>query len=350
MKANFQQTIRCIIQSTRADPEIDWMMVTSDDITNRFAAVNLKMAELRADNEVTTDLRDRNSTNVDKVVSLLRRAEALDLEYLEWIRVLPPTWSIATVAWIEEPPLNLEESLVHPGRVDAYGELWMAYKYNFVRACRIFIQSTIIRCVAWLGGSTEYRMTPEYATATRICGELIEDIVASVPYFFGWNRDRNPAMADKSNFACGTNDNTEMKRVSAVFAMWPLFAASTSDFASPSQRIFLRGRLKFIAETMGINQALLMYNSKLFHPSLLVYKDKGLTLSPRAPVVVPLPTKSAASPVSKPNQNAIPKSLGNTRYLEDTQNINLQDHQKQWNAAWIVPESTDSPIPRFENT
>jgi hypothetical protein len=40
--------------------------------------------------------------------------------------------------------------------------------------------------------------------------------------------------------------------------MWPLFAAAASDFASPSQRIFLRGRLKHVAQIMGINQALIL--------------------------------------------------------------------------------------------
>jgi hypothetical protein len=65
-------------------------------------------------------------------------------------------------------------------------------------------------------------------------------------------------MNARANFACGTNDPT-VKPLTGIFVMWPLFAAAASDFATPSQRIFLRGRLKHVAEIMGINQALILF-------------------------------------------------------------------------------------------
>jgi hypothetical protein len=135
----------------------------------------------------------------------------------------------------------------------------MAYKYNIVRSCRLFIYTTILRCVAWLGKSQDYRLTPEYTTASRICRQLVEDIVASVPYFFGWNSENDGAMKARANFACGSTDDLAVKPLTGIFVMWPLFAAAASDFATPSQRIFLRGRLKHVAEIMGINQALILF-------------------------------------------------------------------------------------------
>jgi hypothetical protein len=245
-----------------------------DDIIQSFAAVNLKMAALRADNDKTTTLKTHTAENVEKVLKLLRRAEALDQEYMDWIKALPATWTIRTVAWIDGEVPDLTTSLVHPGRVDAYGELWMAYKYNIVRACRLFIWTVILRCVAWLGDPRDYRLTPEYTTASRICQQLIEDIVSSVPYFFGWNRDRDAAMADKSNFACGTTDYTAVRPLAGLFVMWPLFVAASSDFASPSQRIFLRSRLKYVAEIMGINQAIILFQVQLVHPSIYIARER----------------------------------------------------------------------------
>jgi hypothetical protein len=236
------------------------MSVEADDkIVQTFANINLKMAALRADTDQTTTLQIHSVENTEKVMKLLRRAEALDQEYLEWIKALPAGWEIKTVAWVDGDVKNLSTSLVHPGRVDAYGELWMAYKYNIVRACRLFIWTTILRCAAWLGVPQDYRLTPEYTVAARICRQLIEDIVASVPYFFGWNSKNDGAMNARANFACGTNDDPAVKPLAGIFVMWPLFAAAASDFASPSQRIFLRGRLKHVAEIMGINQALILF-------------------------------------------------------------------------------------------
>jgi hypothetical protein len=65
-----------------------------------------------------------------------------------------------------------------------------------------------------------------------ICGALIEDIVASVPYFFGWNAETDPATATRND------SDIDIKGVSRIFLMWPLFAAASSDFCSDSQRAF----------------------------------------------------------------------------------------------------------------
>lgn len=216
------------------------------------------MARIRAQQDGITSLRTHNAENIAIVQELLGRAQALDVEYADWIKTLPEPWAIKTVAWIDGEIPDLANSIIHPGRVDAYGELWMVYKYNVVRACRIFLWTAILRCIAWLGNYSDYRLTPEYTTATSICRQLVEDIVASVPYFFGWQRGQDPDMADVSNFACGNNDTTTVKPLAGIFSMWPLFAAASSDFASPSQRMFLRGRLAVIADIMGINQAKIM--------------------------------------------------------------------------------------------
>lgn len=257
--ADVEKTIHCIANSKAVDPAVDWMAVEADDsVVQTFASINLKMAALRADNDKTTTLKLHSAENTEKVLKLLRRAEALDQEYLDWIAALPAGWEIKTVAWVDGDVQDISTSLIHPGRVDAYGELWMAYKYNVVRSCRLFIWTTILRCAAWLGYPHDYRLSPEYTTASRICRQLIEDIVASVPYFFGWNCENNSAMNARANFACGTNDPT-VKPLTGIFVMWPLFAAAASDFATPSQRHFLRGRLKHVAEIMGINQALILF-------------------------------------------------------------------------------------------
>ncbi|KUJ15368.1 uncharacterized protein LY89DRAFT_588204 [Mollisia scopiformis] len=270
------KTLQCIANSKDVDRDVDWLGVQAyDSIVQSFATINLKMAALRADNDQTTTLKTHTADNVEKVLALLRRAESLDQEYIEWIKALPANWAIKTVSWIDDEVPDLENSVVHPGRVDTYGELWMAYKYNIVRGCRLFIWTVILRCVAWLGDPRDYRLTPEYTTASRICQQLVEDVVASVPYFFGWNRDKDSAMVDRSQYACGATDYSSVKPLAGIFVMWPLFAAASSDFASPSQRVFLRGRLKFVAEMMGINQALILFQVRFFCVFLCVVSHQS---------------------------------------------------------------------------
>jgi hypothetical protein len=62
---------------------------------------------------------------------------------------------------------------------------------------------------------------------------LIEDIVASVPYFFGWNADTDPSTATSQRNGV---DNS-LKGVSGVFLMFPLWVACGSDFVSDREGI-----------------------------------------------------------------------------------------------------------------
>ena len=231
-----------------------------EEVTQRFTRLNLLTAELRVENDRTTTRSSRTPGDVEAVLNLLRKAEALEKSYVEWQDSLPSSWEYKTVSWVDIQGEDTTSSFHHPGRVDSYGELWMVYTYNTARASRLFIWTTILRCVAWLAHPKDYRITPEYTTAARVCSHLIEDIVASVPCFFGQDGLSDIYLADRSNYACGSKDKSSAKGLSGVFSMWPIFSAAASDFATPSQRTFLKGMLKYIAEAMGINQAAVLFN------------------------------------------------------------------------------------------
>ena len=239
-------------------------MEAYDRVTQEFSRLNLLTAELRAETDKTTTRTSRTPANVEAVLNLLRKAESLEKSYVDWQESMPPSWQYKTVSWVDIRGGDIASSFHHPGRVDSYGELWMVYTYNTARASRLFVWTTILRCVAWLADPKDYRITPEYATAARVCSGLIEDIVASVPSYFGSNGFSDIYLADRSNYACGSNEKTSPKGLSGVFSMWPLFSAATSDFATPSQRVFLKGRLKYIADTLGINQAAVLFHVSEF--------------------------------------------------------------------------------------
>lgn len=240
-----------------------------NEVKQEFARLNLLTADLRAETDKTTTRSSRAPSDIEAVLKLLRKAEDLEKKYVEWEDSMPRSWEYKTISWVDIQGADATSSSYHPGRIDSYGELWMLYTYNTARSCRLFVWTTILRCVAWLAHPRDYRLTPEYATAARVCGNLIADIVASIPCFFGLNGQNEMCLVDGSNFACGSNNNSVPKGLSGVFSMWPMFSAAASDFATPSQRAFLKGRLKFIAETMGINQAAVLL--KVSFPSTLCY-------------------------------------------------------------------------------
>ncbi|CAG8957931.1 hypothetical protein HYFRA_00000273 [Hymenoscyphus fraxineus] len=263
-------TIQHIADSREvAEGEEWWMSVPANDpISHQFASLNIRVAKLRADNDRITSNRSREDAG--DVIALLQTAQDLEKEYAEWFAGLTGEWAFRTVSWMDYHEIDLENSVVHPGKIDSYSQMYMAHHHNIGRSSRLFIWTTIFRCVAWLCGEDNYKLTEEYATGSQVCHRLIEDIVASVPFIFGWNKETVTAMRDPSCFACGTPDAVQVKSLWGIFVMWPMFAAAVSDFAMPSERIFLRGRLKYIAENMGIYQAAIILRAPIILPSFYI--------------------------------------------------------------------------------
>ncbi|TVY43333.1 White-opaque regulator [Lachnellula occidentalis] len=275
-------TIQYIANSKAVVPSVDWWMTVSasDVIVAKFARLNLLVADLRSENTVATSQIARTAANIEYVLSVQRKAEALEKEYTSWFESLPPKWQPKFETWLGDRDIgyNYATSETHPGRIDSYSEMWIAYHQNIARSSQILLHFTILRCVAWLGDMNDYTLTPEYAKAQQVCRPLIEDIVASCPYFFGWNKDRNEAMVDQSFFACGESGNTDAhanpKALWGIFIMWPIFVAGSADFALPSQRMYLRGRLQYISELMGIHQASVLLKAPLGQPSIYIYGQR----------------------------------------------------------------------------
>jgi hypothetical protein len=286
--ADSVQMLLSIANQQVPDPELDWLgMVTEDPVSQSLINLYFETAKLLEENNRTTTLSNRTPKDIQQVLDLMRKAEALELEFLDWIQALPTSWKITSTSYHDMEVENLGTAPVYPGRVDSFQELWMAYKYNNVRSCRLLVSTTIMRCVAWLGGPTAYPSTTEYETASKQCRSLIEDIIASIPYFFGWD----PSISDAANNGAYKSSNMSLlKGRAGFFLLWPLFAAATSDFASVTERYFLNGKLQLITDILGINQAtialsvsstgcslkawkLTLSQHKFRHPSMLIKRD-----------------------------------------------------------------------------
>lgn len=163
--------------------------------------------------------------------------------------------------------------------------------WNHSRISRLFLAGMVVRCAAWVCSPVDYRTTPEYATSARIGVDMVTDIIASVPFLLGWRVDDNGQLkaGDLSGFTSGQDNITSSKALGGFFLTWPLFCAVCSDYATDSQRQWIKGRMNLISDVMGMNQAktigsvssllllpLSSANIKQFQirlPSMIIHRD-----------------------------------------------------------------------------
>jgi hypothetical protein len=227
-------------------------MGTRDGLPCQIARLNLETATLHAKaNDILAEAAE-NPSLTDKIIEVQTMAQDLELKFKDWERSQTPEWSFSSVAWVDEIDTSqLEHSPSFPGRIDKYMDISIATAWCMMRANRIMLGAGIVRAKAWLHPDEDYRITPEYASTARISKDLIEDIIAAVPIFL---RKLPEAFTVNRN---SESENEELggKSSLALFILWPLFIVSISDHTTDDQRIWALGRLRLIAEEVGIHQA-----------------------------------------------------------------------------------------------
>lgn len=155
---------------------------------------------------------------------------------------------------------------MYPGKADVYEDIEVATTWNISRGARLIVCCIWIRCVAFVNYPDDYRVTHQYAKAWRRGSELIGDIIASVPYFCGWQyTDGFEGDYDDhlTKFAKLDYFTAPGKGICGMMLMWPLVMSSVSDYASVGQRKWLGGRLELIPKRMGFNNRVTLSNVSL---------------------------------------------------------------------------------------
>lgn len=258
---------------------VDWWI--NDAFQDESAALcqrlNIRVGELRAEVNCLLATLARTPENIEQMTDIIRRCQVVDLELIAWSKSLPECFAWKTVAWEDNVPSgDFSKAEVFPGRVDAYQDLWVASVWNMMRCSRIILASLIVRCAAWICAPLDYRTTPEYATAARVCVDNISDIIASVPFQLGWFSNRRHLLerANLSGFGCGEED--ALKGLPGYFLTWPLTCVLGQDYASDNQRAWVKGRLEFIGNQLGVRYAH-MLTKVCISPPLLPNWTRQLT-------------------------------------------------------------------------
>lgn len=238
---------------------VDWWVIESPSDRGVFIVrLLLRVAELRAEINHCLGSYPRTPDYFQKVLDLMRRAQGMEQEFQDWMNSIPEAWQVKTAAWVDNVPGgDITKADVCPGKVDTYRDIFIAAMWNHARISRLFLAGLVVRCAAWVCSPVDYRTTPEYATSARIGVDMVTDIIASVPYLLGWRVDEDGQLkaGDLSGFTSGNENITSAKALGGFFLTWPLFCAVCSDYATDSQRQWIKGRMNLISDVMGMNQA-----------------------------------------------------------------------------------------------
>ncbi|RDA89397.1 hypothetical protein CP532_6148 [Ophiocordyceps camponoti-leonardi (nom. inval.)] len=272
-----QMIIHSLSTGKAPNINIEWWVddPVSLGVSSDFQKFSSRTALLK--NEVNNLLATltRTASNARLIKETMQKCYSLDKEMVEWLRVLPDGLRWTTEAWEDyNPKRDYSKAEAFPGRIDLYGDLWVANLWNVTRCLRIVLASLTIRLKAWLISPADYRTTPEYATVSATCVEAISDIIASVPYQLGWfcKRKDLKVRAQLSGYACG-EDDTE-KSLAGFFAIWPLVCIQNQDYLTDLQRIWVKGRLQCIGNHLGVRYANMMSQFNLRMPSMLIMRDR----------------------------------------------------------------------------
>ncbi|KAM3070065.1 hypothetical protein ACMFMG_003903 [Clarireedia jacksonii] len=266
-----QMLVNCMSASKPPTLGIDWWLGDSsrDQASATVSRLNLEVTELRSELNRVLMSQPRTPETYEIVSKMMQRALELEQEYERW----EETQTKQTVAWVDNVPGgDMMKADVCPGRVDMYPDIYAAAQWNIARTSRIFIAAIVIRGAAWICYPVDYRTTPEYAQMSRLGQEMINDIIASIPFNFGWHLDENGRLK-AGDVMSGTDDVNTVKALGGVFSIWPLLSVSCADYTTDSQRVWVKGRFKYIAEVMGLNQAKVVGCLQLRLPSMIVRRD-----------------------------------------------------------------------------
>lgn len=262
---------RSICYATPLEPDLYHLTeeFEQDPSQHRFAELSLRAADLRVGVERVLGGWGLGHAPLphppprETIEALLREADALEADYEAHVSALPIAWKGMTVRCMTRADPAIMGGIAYVGRVDAYIDMFICYILNWARAARLYVRNTAMRCRAWLlGPEGDYREGPEYEATRVLCEALIADIVASVPYVFG------AARASSGYTEGGAGGRYQPPSLAGVFCMWPVFAAASSDYATETQRTFMKRTLKYISEEMGIGQAAILAGYNLRSPSM----------------------------------------------------------------------------------
>ncbi|CAN8101332.1 unnamed protein product [Discula destructiva] len=250
--------------------DYSWLLTEHcpDAYVSRVASLTIACSDIRMKLDRVLAGRHRGSWQIQTVTGLLRKAQAISHKLSNLDQPQNAVWTV-----------NKEDKIGQaiespPGDTYNFHNLYTCGIYCIIWTSHLFLTTCIFRCMAWLASTDDWQFGEEYAIAVQATKRRIGDIVASMPYTCTWNGFNS----DYGEFAVGrTSPDTPTKGVAGLHSYRPAFTAMMSDYATPKQKAYLHGCLKFLAGFVGIKQVniLLKLQGENAHPSKIIERDKA---------------------------------------------------------------------------
>jgi hypothetical protein len=185
----------------------------------------------------------KHSQDYENITNIVSSLWALDLGYLAWTQNLPPEFASIEVLVSD----NSHSNEIYGKHYLRYSSIWIAGIWNNYRCARTLANELLRNLASYLlqsSNTPDDEEQPSYEnilnTATETLHTLSNDIFASAPFFL------STAMQDTPRALAGN------------LILWPLYIASQTSTASDEMRQWAANRLEYIADAMGIQQAVSM--------------------------------------------------------------------------------------------
>jgi len=188
----------------------------------------------------------------DNSVNIVTSLCALDNEYQNWTKELPPEF-VFTETSVDPPCKEVFGNYYY-----TYSSIWIANVWNHYRCARILANELIRDQISHLMSHENHdplqnqsiildneQVTYEtiLAKATSTIRTLSNEMVNSVPFYLSPNTPDAP------------------RALVGNLILWPLYLASQTTTATDEMRVWAAERLGYIHETMGVLQAAPMAQS-----------------------------------------------------------------------------------------
>lgn len=204
------------------------------------------VADLRLKLGRLVELGERNVKTIQTAMQILGTAQKFE-------SMMTQRLEADSLESLENPEARAVPSLSseHPAlSTIVYTDWWTATRTLNKYAFRLLLCNIIADVSEWLDGP-EGQFKGSSQKAIDIAKDDVENIVASIPYLCTWSSGK-PRGASSP---CGLNDVASVEGLTSLLAIWPLYLAADSRFATAEQKSYIQRRLCWIGENVGVKHA-----------------------------------------------------------------------------------------------
>ena len=190
----------------------------------RLTSATINIADLRSSAKSALSL-SQSPDSEKEVNDILEYAISVDLLVAAWAESLPLDWMWTSAEHFDLQPSSVSrDAFTYKDRKDIYLDLWVESIWNAYRSARVKVQTLILRCITWLGKSSENQWYWRATYAKMITQEMIDDICGSVPYALGTKTSAGPGDREGVEYPYnGTQKQTEgHRRAATALGGWHL--------------------------------------------------------------------------------------------------------------------------------